>query len=172
MPCLASHALHTWDDWGCPDVRPLLPDPSSQHRPTSVLTAARLGSRPRFLDIGHARFLPPLRPQPRATVHAQFRPAHRLPHEVSPLRCPVPRTLTLQSTVPLPACSPLFHIALAPSSWYLIHGGTDMLDQDGLGFSARRSTHCSRPGCHAMAAIIMAHALAPHTDIPSLLRIS
>lgn len=56
VACLASHALRTWDDWGCPDVRPLLPDPSSQHRPTSVLTAARLGSRPRFLDIGHARF--------------------------------------------------------------------------------------------------------------------
>lgn len=56
VPCLASHALHTWDDWGCPDVRPLLPDPRSQHRPTSVLTAARLGSRPRFLDIGYASF--------------------------------------------------------------------------------------------------------------------
>lgn len=58
-------------------------------------------------------------------------------------------------TVPyhaVPPCSPLFHIALTPSSWYLNHGGTDMLDQDGLGFSARRSTHCSRSGCHALAA--------------------
>lgn len=105
VACLASHALRTWDDWGCPDVRPLLPDPSSQHRPTSVLTAARLGSRPRFLDIGHARFPAasvPLRPQPSCELHAQFRPAHRLPHEVSPLRCPVPRTL--QSTMP---CGPV-----------------------------------------------------------------
>lgn len=152
VPCLASHAHHIWDDWGCPDVRSLAPAPRSQHRPTSALTAARLGSPPRFLDIGHARLLVPLRPcGPRSyNLHAQFRPAHHLPHEVSPLRCPVPRTRPCHAPR-----SPLFHITPTPSSRYLNRRGTDMLEQDGLGFSA--STLLTAPawvlsdGRHTMA---------------------
>lgn len=69
--------------------------------------------------------------------------------------CPVLSTHT-RSSLPCRAMRPCrvhcFTFALIPSSWYLIHGGTDMLDQDGLGFSARRSPTASRPGCHAVAA--------------------
>lgn len=72
-------------------------------------------------------------------------------------RAPVPRpshTLPVYPTVPcvLVVLVHCFTFALTPSSRYLIHRGTDMLDQDGLGFSARRSPTASRSGCHAMPA--------------------
>lgn len=71
--------------------------------------------------------------------------------------CPVPRPSRAHTHAPVYLAVPCvlvvhcFTIALAPSSWYLIHRGTDMLVQDGLGFSARRSPTASRSGCHAMA---------------------
>jgi hypothetical protein len=183
VPCLASHALRTWDGWGCPEVRALLPDPSSHHRPTSVLRAARLGSRPRFLNIGYASFLPPLRPQSQSHAHAQaqFRPSHRLPHEVSPLRCPVPLS-HYHFNLPWPYLLVVhcFTIPLTYSSWYLNRGGTDSQSRTALGFSASTLTNCLPPShirplplrCYARPPYPWLILWPPHTDIPSLLRIS
>lgn len=97
--------------------------------------------------------LPAVFAAPVTSYTAQFRTAHRLPHEVSPLCCPVPpprASCSLQSTMPCVLVVHRFTIPLAPSSWSLSRGGTDMPDQDGPWFQRLDAHHTTSPAVMLM----------------------
>lgn len=133
VPRLASHAHHIWDDWGCPDVRSLVPGPkvtapthqcldSSQTRESTEISRHWLRQVSGFLLWSQLpTYLPsfaqpitcPMRSAPfAAPCLALNLPCYARPvvHCFTSLSCPRPCTLDCR--------------------------GTDMLGQDRLGFSA------------------------------------